>query len=756
MYLPYDKISEHLYYGFIFVLLLLFPLNNLKFILLPFTAIVGMFIIRSKKITLLEISVNDILWLLFIGWAGLSSFWAINYSLVWYPLIGWLSYFLFFKIQSTLLNSENKALYIISAIFLITFLMHVYAVMVDLPFDKSWNYFFSKNMNYTPAYLLMLSPFVILANKEVYLSLIQRSNTIIGNISYFNLLVNLMAFGGTGYFLWHNQNRASLLAFASVLTIFFISTYWPKHVKSLLKIGLSILFLFTITYSIFPKSILNLPPAQLYFGVDSVRPGYIQQTIEKLGVTWPFGFGLGNWSISLFSSDISSFILKNYASSIDYSRNHNFFNQLIGDIGIIGFTLFTSILFIPLYKASTKYQSLSSFQKASFSSVIIYILCSLFYASVNFHNYHFSEINLLLMFSLGALSKDQPLSMFKLKKVKSIIGLLGIASIIWFAHSKITWDKYLAVEHAGSSLEKIKLYKEVYNKGYLTHIGKTPIALKIGEEYQAIDSTHSAHKWFDITLKDDPSSREALLYNGRLALRKLNNIDVAKDLAKKYYGIEKQNFDINLFLLELSLYDQDFNLTSDNMDAVIHGQYSLRKKILEYSLFYSSYLFSITNSENHIREAIKNHSDSLQNRRAELINYLPILERTFIDQEEKNRIDSITVSYIEEQERFLFFTLGKEEFMKYIIAKNKNGFDFRIKTLLNPHQLSMKERRSMEEILFNYRTNRSYTQLNRRYGQSAVITSTQPCDLLKEQIKNYHLSPESIAILKKVTGNCIP
>ena len=526
-------------------------------------------------------SLHDYTWIVFVVWGAVSFFWSYNSSMIWYPLAGWLGYFLFMIAIQTLTQSQRSFHVIIMGVFVIVFFMHVYAILTNLSFGSSWNSLFSKNMNYTPAYLLMLSPFVIY-NDNIIAKYVKAK-------TLYHVLAALLG-AALIYVFIHNGNRGSMVAGTAMLSYVLIDKYIDIRKATILWIYVSAIVLFALVYSSFPQAIMDAPFVDYFTRADEVRQGYTERTISLLSNRWLTGFGLGNWAIELFSQDVSSFSIGNYASSTDYSRNHNFFNQMLGELGVVGLGSYLTFLIVPLCRAIKSHSTLTQFQKASFCSIIVYLFISLFYASVNFDNFFFSEINLLLVITVDSLVRDTKMPVIT-SWLKTPLVLMGSMLVVWFFITRLQFEKYQRTKAVINPIEKVDLLQNIYMPQVYTHHRNHSIAFDISKEYYAMDSLDQALYWVNVALSDDKSSRESMLLSAKIHLRHLRDMQKTEELLENYSDIYGGNFDVNLLSLELALRNKEYYSVRANRDAVVHSGYALRKSILELCLYNSNYLY---------------------------------------------------------------------------------------------------------------------------------------------------------------------
>ena len=698
-----------------------------------------------SQIVRIKFTKHDITWVLFLIWSASSSFWGYNGSLVWYFLFGWVGLLVLFKISSSLQKVKTKLYFLLCCTFFVVLAMHYYAIVLDTPFDKSWNIIMSKKMNYTPAYLAMLSMFILYADfEEVIKSRFSVTQTPQDRLIKGVRVVNPIVIVGVSYVLWHNYNRAAIAAYLVALTLYGCRRFKANQLNGGVRFGVITMVLFLSIYSIFPSLLFEFSMVRSIFGEDPIRMSYTIETMRKLAPCWLYGFGLGNWGVEMFSGDISSFSIGNYASAIDYSHNHNFFNQLLGELGAVGFSLFGLFLFIPLYRSSGRYSSLSSKQKAAFSAVLIYVVTSLSYASVNFDLYHFSEINVVLMLSLSMLMPVYGSSSESYLDHRVLFLLMCSLCVIWFVFSKVWYDEYKAIELLPDSEIKSEELQSLYKAEFFNLFKGTPIAFLIGKNAQNQGQIAEAQTWFEIALEDNKASRESLLELARLKLRDLGEIEQSKDLALRYYNIDNINFDINLLLLEISIYDKDFMNERQYRDAVIHSKYSLRKAILEYCLFNNIYRSKLLDGDS--------EGGSLSSNETMLLSYLPELERENISVELKDDVQIKLGFLIEEQEGLLFNGLDSIEFYTYIEDRFRAGLNFRINYDLNKLNTSEDERELLFPILMAYKIDTRINQITRR--ELLTTKGLGPCEKLKLNMVRDSLSQRNIDLLKQLEPSC--
>lgn len=582
--------------------------------------------------------------------------------------------------------------------------MHVYALTVRLPFDDSWNHFMSKNSNYTPAYLIMLSCYLLYADIPSYIRK-AWTKALMGGTKL--VVVFIVVF-----LLWYNQNRATGMAFMFFLPFLALDRLRFRYTRTALSLSVIVLVLLLLTYSCAPQLLISFPYMGDLIGQSSTRVGYIQTTTSLLSNSWPYGFGLGNWSIHFFNYDISSFSIGNYASSIDYSMNHSYINTLLGELGVVGVALFMVLILHPLSIAVWKFNRISSFQKASVFSLISYLIYSTFYASANFYTYHFSEITLLTMISLASISTSTA-EIVMPKYVKTGSLLFSFSCLGWFCYAKIAFDKYYKLTNSDTLQNKELLFEELYQPIFLTMFYNIPIAHSIAKEYESKQNYHEANKWYEVALRDSPSSREALINSSRLNLRQFGYVRRARELAQRYYFIEHKNFDINLLLLEIAIYDGIYENVRAHRNAVLHGQYALRKNILELELYMTPYLLDVIHASTNVYEELFIVLAELRNENQKLLLCLAELENnkygvefsTFM----RHQVNNIQSEY----KSLLIDYLTPEQMKFFLKDQLKNSLEFRFGNKVAALKCSELKKSQLVQLLIDLKVNGEYVKLSK-------------------------------------------
>ena len=305
----------------------------------------------ASSIRLILKSNISLIYIVFIIWASLSYFYAINPTEVIVNITRQVNVLLMYLLMGIFLFSFNQKIQFICWIIVLILGVEVYAVIKEAQTMITTNGIISPgylkgvtaNRNITAFSLAIKLPFVLYLFYEL-------------NKSIYKVLICFLIFL-TFLCLSMIQSRASFLGVGIILIGFFLLNF-----ISFLKDKKTI-HLFKIGYLLVPL-ILSILVNQSYLsskGADAVsraatisfstndgsvnqRLRYYEDVLTHLKSNPILGVGLGNWklkSIEYDAKDIKGYIVPYHA--------HSDFIQLGAELGIIGFLLYLSVFLLATY-----------------------------------------------------------------------------------------------------------------------------------------------------------------------------------------------------------------------------------------------------------------------------------------------------------------------------------------------------------------------------------------------------------------------
>lgn len=558
------KFSEKNYLKYILPLFLgiqtlLFPafLDNIRFVFISgfsFVFFIYLFFVNTNN-SLPKISWYDISWGIFIVICFSSYWWATNGSLIWFSAFSWLGLLLWLLVSRIISNDELGLKYIENTLivcFFLTLIYHIIALFTNVSIGIEWNNFFGENHNYTSCYLLILYPFLLFSSSKWRLIFIlQIIVTIL--VLYILLMVT--------------SSRGAVVA-SVVLFFYFVALKYNKKYFLLSILGLSVFIIFILFLYFWNFDLLsNIPSLRDFkYSNNSIRPHMMIQSIEAFLENPLLGIGLGNWQTVIYDTNLSEIKGLNEPSFFYRIGNHDMFTQLLTEVGILGFfALMLPILEIIRSGWKNKLY-LTSFQKGLYSSLLIYLVLSVFYRDVNFYELHFSGVEFIAFLSIGVLSNKHtyiPFSRF----FQSLLIIISFICSLWFVYYIGTDFLYRkSMNNTLSPLKKIELLEEIFHPTFKTahgyygdHLGTNKsLALQLAKEYQGQGNDNMAESYYQIALRLAPYDGYILIDYAKFLLHIKNDPSKSYYFARKLHEIQNNNYDNNLLLAEIYFYEKDF------------------------------------------------------------------------------------------------------------------------------------------------------------------------------------------------------
>jgi len=528
--------------------------DNLQFILMALIPFLGFayLLYRNKEIPV-QLIPSDVGWIVFLGLGFLSFFWAINGSLIWYQGFGWLSLILWMLLFRAI-SVRDTAINIMPILFLLFFLVmmvhHLMALFFNVGIDENWNHFFGKNANYTSCFLVGLYPYLLFFHSKYriigWLKLFFTA-AILLTLYVANAPWAILALFFVGlYYLWTNESRQDFLGVMGVLTTFIF---------------------FLVTLSFFnPTVVASLPGVSLFSELSTSFRYYLISNSNLILWENPLiGIGLGNWHLEAYKFDVSNIAAFNVPDNFIRHRSHHLYTRLFAELGLIGGLAFLYPMITALGRGWGERIRKNSFHKAAAASFMVYLIVSFFYSDVNFYEFHFSGIQLLAFCALGILTNNS-MRQFVLPKWGKIgLLILTIFSLAWFVYSKFANDNYWKIkkesnsQNIGTSIEELEtLYHPIFKTTHgFDQAYNRLIALDLAQLYLAQNDQDKAAYYFKRARSQAPNDEHVLLAYASFLLQEQKDVPLAKELALQMYGVQHNNYAVNLLLAQIAVLEQD-------------------------------------------------------------------------------------------------------------------------------------------------------------------------------------------------------
>jgi len=564
--------------------------HDLKFLVLS----ISCFFFFSKdlvfrKSNTLVFSKIDIAFITF-SFIGLLSFlWSINGSLTWYPALGWLLMFCWMilirrvSLQVRLTNYLHK--FFLFFLFLFIGITLFYA-FTGLPIDESWVRTLGNNSNYTSSLIISLLPFGLFLPKNI------------GNKT-FRICVAFVLSISALLLIFYTSARACLLAF---IVLIFLKLYIEKYFKTLI-LGLILLSLFGfLVFGPFSESLVyNLNQVSLFSdfkNTENIGRIYLLNASLWLFQENPLlGIGMGNWQLEAYKFDLSDVAPFN---SLNFLRhpNHNLYATVLAESGLIGFSfLFLPILYI-LFKSFKRLYELCEVEFAFLLSIIAYLLTSIFYGSVNFHDGHFSEVQWIAFTGFGILSSKFEIVKMNIRLTKYVLAFLPFFCLLWFSYAAISNNQLYAakyqIERGNYNLGVLKM-KSVYNPVFKTFLHKNQsIPFLIAKSYEELGDLDNALSYYETALQNNPYDAN-MLFDYSTLLYDNDKFDKSFYTAKELLKIDSKNRRTNMLLSKLSLKKSKLMDTRAFLNKAYHPWNTYEVNMVEQTLYKEGYLLDILN-----------------------------------------------------------------------------------------------------------------------------------------------------------------
>ncbi len=562
------------------VLLVLIPLipppfwfyNNPHFIVMALIPLLsfGYLLFGQRQSITVQLIPSDIGWGVFLLAGLLSYFWAVDGSLVWYPVFTWLSLVLWMLLLRSLSN-HPRLLSILpilfGAFFLMIMVQHLAAISVNVAVGRSWNAFFGKNANYTTTLLVGVYPFLLFypSNRRI-LEIIKFVFTflVLGILYVTGVKWATLGFVFVGiYYLWNQRANKELKGVEIALTIICLGTgifFLNRETVNLLAVG---------------------NESQ---GLDiSFRYHLLQSSIANF-LEYPLlGIGFGNWHIEAFKNGVEAIPVLNNPSEFIRLRSHNVYLEHLVELGIIGGLAFLIPFLDVIRRNFNSNIKFTAFQQAAFASLLVYLVGSFFYCDVNAYRYHFSAIQLIAFCSLGILTSSSNAHYSLPKWINGIFMVLAIAASIWFVHAKQSYDHFQKSQLSDLPIpERIQQLESIYHPVFqTTHDYNHSIPYELAKLYQKNKNYAKANIHYQEALQLNPYHEPLLLHYAQFLFHIQEQPIEAKRYAQQVYMLQPNHYQTNLLLAEIADSENE-KTTAEKYLSALKGMENYEEIVAEF------------------------------------------------------------------------------------------------------------------------------------------------------------------------------
>ncbi len=447
--------------GIVFVFVFFYiPIDNLKFFFVPMSlSILALYflVVGTKEI---RWHIVDVGILFFLVWAFLSVLWATNPSRAWYGSFIYVNVFLFVALMRNELMRRSETTRWLHAFFLFLFLVslahHILAIHLEVSPDDSWNAFLIRNKNYTTSYMLALLPFLVF---YPFSSRLLQYIKFISLVLCFNVVLI-------------THSRGGLLALSTLVLVFIAIS--PRFAKFRLWAYAIVALLVIVGVYLFNRPLgVDYPVIQTYCEEIESRIFLLLRSIELFMANPIGGVGMSNLSVWVYATELPSIVPFDQPNEYVRLRSHNQFSEWLAEGGLFGFLAIIIPLGFVIIKSFQNIRSLTGFELASLSSLLIYLVTSYFYCTVNAHEHFFSSVQYLGWFCWGVLMwryshemKAPP------KAMLHVCILIGMVSSLWFGRIYLNIHGYWKAQkmlEQGDNVGAITLMEGIYHPHWYSH-----------------------------------------------------------------------------------------------------------------------------------------------------------------------------------------------------------------------------------------------------------------------------------------------
>jgi len=355
--------------------------------------------------TNLFFSIYDVIFMMFIGLLFLSSIWARNPVYAYNVGIQWTIFYCVYKLFQHF-SFEEKRQHFLVLILTVGFLISL--CIVSFLFFYTADYSGKLSSIFTSEQFKLIKNNYVLYRNAISSFLVLGTGIpiywLIKSKTKKQILLILILLSFFTFVLMLSRSRGSLLAFFTILILFYLSNFFIK-ILSWKKVILSILFVIT---GIFTALILQADESTY---LSFLNPLY--------GVNSPQGDGrLQMWDISF--------------QLIGEQPCHNYFVDIFFSLGVFGLIAFSFLIFFYPLKLIIKklnHQQIRDLDYLVFSGILAFSIVALFYGTL-YNNLNRLQAHPVLLFTFIALlnNGEKPLS----KKISKGIPIIFVFLIVFF------------------------------------------------------------------------------------------------------------------------------------------------------------------------------------------------------------------------------------------------------------------------------------------------------------------------------------
>ncbi len=576
------------------------PWDNYRFILSSLGPLLFFGACLFDKEYSLKCSKKEFFWILLIGLAGLSFFWATNQTLIWYPFFILVCFYLWIITLSSINLDGLVALRPINLLLGLFWINIIYIVFIVLLYGLSelhkWNYFFGYNANYLSAYIICLFSFLLFFNFNSRRGFYTK---IIGGLCVLVVL-------------YLSKARGSTIAFVVILIYYLLIMLHNRNVKLvtflLVLTSLTIIsFICIYTQPLLFEQVLTKIKETNSPGT-SHRFFMIRRSLEIISSNLLTGIGFGNWQMEAYNTDLSNIRGFNHPIYLFRLGNHNYYSQIIVELGILGFSFFF-LPFLIFIKKIIFQRKPNDLLRAILASILVYLTVSFFYQTANCFEFHFSGIQFLAFSGIGIAMNfsEENLYLISSKLIKSIYFILALSSFGWFNYYNYTYNQYQEIKSIYKNEDKtsqitqydgelehdrinkgnestIQILEQLYNPIFKNthHFYKGSLGinqsllLDLALQYQKVGDYDLAETYYLRALKFSPNDELILRSFAKFLLRIRKDINNAKKYGLHAYKIQHNNHNHIILMAEISIAENNMNKAREYLEFFdkVKGDYT--------------------------------------------------------------------------------------------------------------------------------------------------------------------------------------
>lgn len=528
--------------------------NNWHFILMSFVPVLCFsYMLIGKDKLLIGAVRSDIGWFVFLGLGFLSYFWSTNGAMVWYPAFGWLS-LIFWMLLMRSISLRQRFMSIMPLLFCIFFMLvmfqHIVALFFSVPTDANWYFLFGKNANYTSSFLVGFYPYLLFFPSENRIFKIVRL--------VLSVFVLLILYVTAAWWAW--------------LALFFVGLFYlgdVLHKTHFIKLVLGVLVaaIIVVGYSVKQGAFIDAPVLADIDTLSQTFRAYLFKISLMAFTDAPFfGVGLGNWHLNVYKYDLTNAPTFNNVFEFVRYRSHNLFTGHLVELGIVGLLAFLYPILAAMKRGWRYYGQLSMFQKGAFASLLAYLITSIFYCDVNFHEYHFSIIQLLAFCAIGILTNNTTGYYSTNKYIRGLFFILAVCSFGWFVYAQENFKNYESAQmtiRRNEPIQAIQQLESIYHPIFKTnHDYQTSITLDLAKLYEEVKLYDLAETYFQKAFKQAPYDGNVLINYARFLTSVKKDYTNAKSLVQRIHEIQGNNKEVKLLLAEIAMREKQEKMTS--------------------------------------------------------------------------------------------------------------------------------------------------------------------------------------------------